>query len=108
MNGHLARPATWEFIAPAMPDSLEELGNGQYLAKWWKPVPMQDVQMLLQAEGIRIHSGPYEPRSLPEGLAVRFSIEHEVPLDDFDCIDDETFPIETRRRASLPLQKTGS
>ncbi|WP_119070944.1 hypothetical protein [Aggregatilinea lenta] len=109
MNAHLARVSTWESIAPAMPDSLEELGNGQYLAKWWKPVPMQEVQVLLQIEGITILRGPYEPRNLPGGVAVRFAIGHDVLGEDASHIgEDETFPVEARRRATRSLQRTGS
>ena len=108
MSGQLARPDTWEFISPAMPDSLQELGNGHYLAKWWRPVPMHEVQLLLQVRGIKIHREPYEPENLPEGMAVRFSIEHEVPVDESPYTDDEGFTIESRRQAILTLQKTGS
>ena len=105
MNRQLSRSAVWDFIAPAVPDSLEDLGNMQYLAKWWKPVPMHDVETLLRMPGIKIHGEPYELKSLPEGLVVQFSIEEKVTS---DHVDDEASPIEARLRSSVPLQKTGS
>jgi hypothetical protein len=105
MTKSLPRIKVWELIAPAVPDSLEDLGNGQYLAKWWKPVPMQDVETLIHTRGIRIHGEPYEPRNLPEGLSVLFSIEEEMTAED---IGDKAKSIETRLRSKLPLQKTGS
>jgi hypothetical protein len=61
-------------IAPASPDVLEYLGDGVYQAKWWKPVPMMDIELLRRAEEIDICTDAFEPNSLPNGLAMRFSI----------------------------------
>ena len=105
MSKLLSRSKVWAVIAPAMPDSLENLGNGQYLAKWWKPVLMQDVETLLQIEGITIHEKPYEPRNLPEGLAVRFSVKTKTKL---DHINAEVVRIEASRQSNETLKKTGT
>ena len=101
MNDHLSRSEVWDLIAPVEPDSLEELGNGRYVAKWWKPVPMQDVNALLQAKGIKVIGRPFEPRKLPEGVAVHFSVENEQT-------EDKASRVEPRQHASLPMQRTGS
>lgn len=66
----------WSILTPIIPDRLEDLGHGIYEAKWWKPVPMNEVHMLLAAETVHIHDKPYEPAKLPGGLAVRFSIRN--------------------------------
>jgi len=64
----------WELISPAVPDHLEELGDGQYEARWWKPVPVMDLEMLKYTEGVFINGKPFEPKELPGGLALRFSL----------------------------------
>lgn len=64
----------WDFIAPANPDHLEDLGDGRYEARWWIPVPIMDIEILKYTEGVYISGEPYEPRNLPGGLALRFSI----------------------------------
>lgn len=64
----------WDFIAPAMPDHLHYLGDGQYEARWWKPVPTMDIEILKYTEGVVIIGEPFEPSTLPGGLALRFSI----------------------------------
>jgi hypothetical protein len=65
----------WNFIAPVKPDRLEDLGNGLFEAKWWKPVPMMDVEILQRTSGLMIHGQPFEPKQLPGGISVRFSLE---------------------------------
>jgi hypothetical protein len=65
--------AVWERIAPAVPDVLTELHEGVYEARWWKPVPKMDVEILLGVEAIIIIGRPYEPSDLPMGYAVRFA-----------------------------------
>ena len=77
MDLPLAQNEVWERIAPIVPDSLEDLGEGRYLAKWWVPVPLYDVERFLSLKGIRVYGEPYEPRSLPNGLAVQFSVSDE-------------------------------
>ncbi|MAS38329.1 MAG: hypothetical protein CL610_30310 [Anaerolineaceae bacterium] len=67
-------PQVWKLIAPVVPDCLDEMGNGLYEAKWWKPVPVMDIEILQYTEGIHIHGQPYQPKHLPGGLAVRFSV----------------------------------
>lgn len=64
----------WDFIAPANPDHLEDMGDGRYEARWWMPVPVMDIEILKYTEGVFISGEPYEPRNLPGGLALRFSI----------------------------------
>lgn len=65
----------WNLLAPVEPDHLEALGNGQYEARWWRPVPMMDIFILQRTAGITIHGEPFEPKHLPGGLAVRFSVQ---------------------------------
>jgi hypothetical protein len=64
----------WEFISPAIPDHLEHLGDGQYEALWWKPVPVMDIEILKYTEGVMISGEPFEPMGLSGGLALQFSI----------------------------------
>lgn len=64
----------WALIDPVEPDCLEDLGNGIIEASWWKPVPLMDIEILSRTENIIVQGNPYEPRALPNGLAVRFMI----------------------------------
>lgn len=64
----------WTLIDPVKPDHLDSLGNGIYEARWWKPVPIMDVELLGYTEGVIIQDRPYEPDTLPGGIAVRFLI----------------------------------
>ncbi|MCC6801988.1 MAG: hypothetical protein IT319_03810 [Anaerolineae bacterium] len=67
----------WDLIAPAIPDTIRDLGSGQYEARWWKPVPVMDVELLKYTDGIRVLADPFEPVTLSGGLALRFAIaEH--------------------------------
>ena len=68
-------------LAPSTPDVLEDLGNGLYEAKWWRPVPMMDVEILKGTEQVDVHGEPFEPQNLPNGLAVRFSVSTGDPVD---------------------------
>jgi len=105
MGQSLSRNAIWDLIAPAVPDSLEDLGKGQYLAKWWKPVPMDDVELLVRNQGIRLHLEPFEPRDLPQGIAVLFSVvDAETP----GSLAEHVSAGAAVGRARLPLRKTGS
>jgi hypothetical protein len=72
----------WELIAPAVPDCLSEIQSCLYEAKWWKPVPLMDIEILKRTEGVIIYGDIYEIGDLPNGLAVRFSVvaaEAETP-----------------------------
>ena len=74
----------WELIAPVAPDHLADLGSGLYEARWWKPVPVMDVEILKYTEGVSICSEPFEPPGLSGGLALRFSIapgSEQAPID---------------------------
>lgn len=71
---HRSIERVWETITPAIPDRLDDLGEGVYEAKWWKPVPMMDVELLLSLGVVSIDEQPFEPANLPGGLAVRFSL----------------------------------
>ncbi len=64
----------WQLISPAEPDTLKEVGQGVYEAKWWKPVPMMDIEILKRTEGVRIDQEPYETPNLPKVMTVRFSL----------------------------------
>ncbi|HVU15189.1 MAG TPA: hypothetical protein VHD90_28140 [Phototrophicaceae bacterium] len=67
----------WAFIAPAHPDHLRDLGGGVYEAKWWMPVPVMDIEILKRTEGVLFCGEPFEPATMPGGLAVRFSISSD-------------------------------
>lgn len=69
----LSTHQVWDLIAPAQPDTLEALGNGRYEARWWKPVPVMDIEILRYTDGI-IAEEPYEPPTLSGGIALRFSV----------------------------------
>ena len=62
----------WNTISPAMPDRLIDIGNGEYEARWWKPVPMMDIEILNRTEAVLIYGEPFEPQNLKGGLACRF------------------------------------
>ncbi|MBI5670593.1 MAG: hypothetical protein HZC41_21580 [Chloroflexi bacterium] len=66
--------SVWDLIAPAQPDSLREIEPGLYAAIWWAPVPRDEVDRLLQTPGINIHDEHVNPRSLPGGVIVYFSV----------------------------------
>lgn len=65
----------WELIAPVMPDCLSEIQSCVYEAKWWKPVPLMDIEILKRTEGVIVYGDSYETYDLPNGLAVRFSVK---------------------------------
>ncbi|MBX3061552.1 MAG: hypothetical protein KF726_01165 [Anaerolineae bacterium] len=65
----------WSLISPAAPDCLEHLGDGYYEAKWWHPVPMMDVEILSRTEYVTTYGQPYEPKGMPNGLALRFRVQ---------------------------------
>lgn len=65
----------WEVIAPVQPDSLQEFEDGVYEARWWKPVPMMDIELLLRTDGIDPIGKPYEPDDLSGGIGVRFTAD---------------------------------
>jgi hypothetical protein len=67
--------AVWRLISPAQPDHLADLGNGVYEARWWKPVPMMDVEIIRLTEGVLVDGDAYEPANLKGGLALRFQLE---------------------------------
>ncbi len=69
----LSNKDVWELIAPAIPDHLVNLGSGEYEARWWKPVPLMDIEILKMTEGV-ICDEPFEPEGLTGGLAVRFAV----------------------------------
>ncbi|MBX3085232.1 MAG: hypothetical protein KF716_26600 [Anaerolineae bacterium] len=64
----------WQILEPAVPDCLHALGNGLFEARWWKPVPMMDVEIISRTEGLLMMGDPFEPADLPNGIAVRFSV----------------------------------
>mgnify|MGYP001218696525 CR=1 FL=1 len=64
----------WDFIAPVKPDHLTEVEAGLYEAQWWKPIPWMDVEILRRTDGIVIQYEERDPKRLPGGFLVRFSI----------------------------------
>ena len=75
----------WALLDPVKPDHLKDLGSGTYEARWWKPVPMMDVELLRYTEGIVVQGQPFEPDNLPQGIAVRFSVNAAPEFVDQDC-----------------------
>ncbi len=71
---HLTREEIWDWMAPSVPDCLEEVGNSVFEAKWAAPVPMRDIEVLCRKQGVHIYGDVFEPTNLPRGLAVRFSV----------------------------------
>ncbi len=71
--------SVWDLIAPAKPDHLEVVSDGVYEAQWWKPVPQMDVYLLKHTEGVVIHEEIKNPKGLPHGLAIRFSVLSHLP-----------------------------
>lgn len=68
------RDQIWDWIAPAEPDSVEDLGDNIFEAKWAAPVPAMDVEIFRRTEGIKICGEPTEPTNMPNGVAFRFCI----------------------------------
>lgn len=64
----------WYLLEPAIPDCLTELQDGTYIAKWWKPVPVMDIEIAQRTERIFVHGEPFEPQDLTDGIAIRFSV----------------------------------
>lgn len=62
----------WKVLEPAVPDCLKEVEAGVFEARWWTPVPMNEVDMIQFNDEIVILETPYEPENLPGGVAVRF------------------------------------
>ena len=54
----------WNFILPVIPDTLHELDEGIYEARWWKPVPIMDIEILKRTDGIILEGVPFEPEDL--------------------------------------------
>jgi HEAT repeat protein len=100
-----------ELIAPVFPDALEDLGNGEYLAKWWKPAPQEDIAAFQNLAGITILKEPFEPRHLPGGIAICFSAtRHKHTTDSVNrLINELTNPDFTRsKQAKEALTAIGS
>lgn len=69
----------WDFIDPVKPDHLDKVGTGLFEAKWWKPIPLMDVEILRRTASVLIHNEMVNPTELPGGMIVRFSILAETP-----------------------------
>lgn len=66
--------SVWNFIRPAVPDTLRELEDGFYEARWWKPIPVMDIEILKRTDKITIEGVPFEPENLVGGIAIRFRL----------------------------------
>lgn len=71
----IALNEVWDMLMPVKPDRLSDLGDGLYEAKWWKPVPMMDVEILVRTDHINVRGHAYEPDTLADGLAIRFTVD---------------------------------
>lgn len=72
--GASASSNIWQLLMPAVPDCLVQLGDNHYEASWWKPVPLEDIEMMKRNERIRVLGEPFEPKDLAGGLALHFQI----------------------------------
>ncbi len=77
-NFRVTLDEAWDLLSPAIPDHLEDLGNGQFEARWWKAVPVMDIEIIKYTEGVEIHGKPFEPKGLAGGLGLRFSFTPEA------------------------------
>jgi hypothetical protein len=64
----------WKSIEPAVPDCIEQVAPNVFEARWWKPVPTNDIQILCHANNVEVIGEPFEPQHLPLGIAVRFTV----------------------------------
>ena len=64
----------WAFIHPAIPDTLREVDRGLYEARWWKPVPKMDIEILKHTDGVILEGSPFEPENLSGGIAIQFRL----------------------------------
>lgn len=63
-----------QLIDPIDPDTLQHIGNGVYEARWFPPVPQEQIEALRAAEIVTV-SEPFVPDGLPSGwTAVRFTV----------------------------------
>ncbi len=70
----LSLGSVWNFILPVIPDTLSELDGGIYEARWWKPVPTMDIEILKRTDGVILEGVPFEPENLSGGIAVQFRL----------------------------------
>jgi hypothetical protein len=68
------RDEIWDKLTPCSPDHIEELSEGIFEAVWASPIPVMDVEILKRTEGVLLLGDAYEPKVLPGGTAVRFSV----------------------------------
>jgi hypothetical protein len=68
------RDEIWERLTPCTPDHIAELSEGIFEAVWASPIPVMDVEILRRTEGVLVLGDIYEPKVLPGGMAVRFSV----------------------------------
>ena len=73
-DSRFTRDQIWDWIAPAEPDSVEDLGNNIFEAKWAAPIPAMDVEIFRRTKGIQICGEPTEPTNMPNGVAFRFCV----------------------------------
>ncbi len=64
----------WQSVEPAVPDCIEQIEEGVFEARWWKPVPLMDIDTIRHINTIQVVGEPYEPEHLPSGMAVRFRL----------------------------------
>ncbi|MDZ4763824.1 MAG: hypothetical protein SGI73_04675 [Chloroflexota bacterium] len=73
-SSDIALNSIWKLLEPAVPDCLKQTQPGIYEARWWTPVPNQEIEMLAHIPTIIVVESPYEPDNLPGGLAVLFRV----------------------------------
>lgn len=64
----------WNILAPAQPDTLEDLGQNQFEACWRIPVPKMDIEIVKRTPNIEILQGPFSPKRNPSIVALRFQV----------------------------------
>jgi len=74
LYSHIPLDQVWDVIAPAMPDTLNDIGGGIYEAIWAAPVPPMDIEILNRTPQVEVQGTPFEPEGVPNGVAVHFSL----------------------------------
>jgi hypothetical protein len=73
-QSEIAVKSVWKLLEPTVPDCLKMVAPGIYEARWWKPVPMMDVEIMQRSEGVNVLETINEPHDLPGGIVVRFTV----------------------------------
>ena len=65
----------WQLLAPAQPDTLHEISPSRFEARWRKPVPQMDIEIIRGTAWIIITKDAFEPSDRPGSVALQFIVE---------------------------------